>query len=44
MFADIDLRKLTELTSPDRCFLSLYIEGPGSLEHIEHLSGKCPGL
>ena len=40
MFADIDLRELTELTSPDRCFLSLYVEGPGSLEHIEHSIGK----
>jgi peptide chain release factor subunit 1 len=36
MFADIDLRELTELTSPDRCFLSLYVEVPGSLENIEH--------
>ena len=37
MFADIDLRKLTELTSPDRCFLSLYVEDSKSLKHIEHL-------
>ena len=35
MFADIDLRELTELTSPDRCFLSLYLEGPRSLDHID---------
>ena len=35
MFADIDLRKLTDLTSPDRCFLSIYMEGPKSLENIE---------
>lgn len=36
MFADINLRELADLTSPDRCFLSLYVEDPGSLEHIEH--------
>lgn len=35
MFADIDLRELAELTSPDRCFLSLYMESPGSLESME---------
>lgn len=35
MFADIDLRKLTDLTSPDRCFLSIYLERPESLENIE---------
>ncbi len=35
MFADVDLRKLTELTSPDRCFLSLYLKGPKSWEKIE---------
>lgn len=35
MFADIELRELAELTSPDRCFLSLYIETPESLENIE---------
>ncbi len=40
MFDDKDLRELTELTSPDRCFLSLYIEGAGSLEHIERSIGK----
>jgi peptide chain release factor subunit 1 len=40
MFSEIDLRELTELTSPDRCFLSLYIEGPESLEHIEQRIGK----
>lgn len=36
MFADIDLQKLTELTSPDRCFLSLYLENPRSLDQIEN--------
>lgn len=35
MFADIDLRKLTEYTSPDRCFLSLYIENRKSIKNIE---------
>ncbi|MFC1925653.1 Vms1/Ankzf1 family peptidyl-tRNA hydrolase [Chloroflexota bacterium] len=35
MFADVDLRELAEMTSPDRCFLSLYIEAPGSLENME---------
>ncbi|MCD4655174.1 hypothetical protein K8T06_14730 [bacterium] len=35
MFADIDLRKLTEITSPDRCFLSLYLESPDSIKNLE---------
>lgn len=35
MFADLDLRKLSGLTSPDRAFLSVYLNGPKSLAKME---------
>ena len=35
MFAEIDLRKLAEMTAPDRAFLSLYLEGPKSFAKLE---------
>ena len=35
MFADVDLRQLAELTSPDRAFLSVYLAGPRSVEGLE---------
>lgn len=35
MFHTIDLRKLAEMTSNDRAFLSIYISGPQSIQKIE---------
>ena len=35
MFADIDLRKLSETTAPDRAFLSVYLAGPRSVAQLE---------
>lgn len=35
MFADIDLRKLTELQAPDRCFLTVYMENIKEFETVE---------
>ncbi|MCK4625846.1 MAG: hypothetical protein KAV00_11080, partial [Phycisphaerae bacterium] len=35
MFADVDLRKLAEVTAPERAFLSVYISGPKSAAELE---------
>ena len=35
MFADIDLRKLAEMTAPERAFLSTYLAGPRSTAELE---------
>ena len=35
MFASIDLTKLSELSTRDKTFLSLYIAGPKSLLNLE---------
>lgn len=35
MFKDIDLKELTELTAPDRCFLSIYLEKSESIKTVE---------
>lgn len=35
MFADVDLRKLAEMTSPERTYLSVYIAGGHSLRNLE---------
>ena len=35
MFADVDLRELSELTAPDRAFLSIYLAGPSSVDDLE---------
>jgi len=36
MFADVDLRKLTEMTTPERTFLSVYLAGPHSAAKLEN--------
>jgi peptide subunit release factor 1 (eRF1) len=36
MFADINLRKLTEMTTPERTFLSVYLAGPHSVAGLEN--------
>jgi hypothetical protein len=36
MFADIDLRKLAEMTAPERAFLSVYLAGPRSAAELEN--------
>jgi hypothetical protein len=35
MFADVDLRKLAEMMSPERTYLSVYIAGRHSLRDLE---------
>jgi len=35
MFADVDLRKLAEMTAPERTYLSVYIAGGHSLGDLE---------
>jgi hypothetical protein len=35
MFADIDLRRLAEMTAPERAFLSVYLAGPRSAGELE---------
>ena len=35
MFNQIDLRKLAELSAPDRAFLSLYLSGPGGMAALD---------
>ena len=35
MFADIDLRKLAEMSAPERAFLSIYLAGPRSTAGLE---------
>jgi peptide chain release factor subunit 1 len=36
MFADVNLRELTEMTTPERTFLSVYLAGPHSAAELEH--------
>lgn len=36
MFADINLRKLTEMTTPERTFLSVYLAGPRSTTGLKN--------
>jgi len=35
MFSDVNLRKLTEMTSPERTFLSVFLAGPQSVAGLE---------
>ena len=35
MFADIDLKEIAELNPPDRSFLSIYLQGPRSVQTLE---------
>ena len=35
MFNQIDLRKLAELSAPDRAFLSLYLSGPAAMAALD---------
>ena len=35
MFGDVDLRKLAEMTAPERAFLSVYLAGPRSAAELE---------
>jgi len=35
MFSDVNLRKLTEMTSPERTFLSVFLAGPQSVTGLE---------
>ena len=36
MFADVNLRKLTEMTTPGRTFLSVYLAGPHSTTELKN--------
>lgn len=36
MFEDVNLRKLTEMTSPERAFLSVFLAGPQSVVELEN--------
>jgi len=36
MFADVNLRKLTEMKTSEKTFLSVYLAGPHSASELEH--------
>lgn len=40
MFSDVNLRKLTEMTSPERAFLSVFLAGPQSVGELGKRSQK----
>ncbi|NQT89057.1 hypothetical protein HQ560_19970 [bacterium] len=40
MFADVDLRRLAELTAPERAFLSIYLASPDSVSRLEKRLAK----